>query len=151
MINHIFFGKLIIARTVETKNHLYRWCLIKWSRLNEPTKQHIMPQSKDMREQLRSQWHQPGNCYKATIGHYPHLDSIWNCGEPSHEQLPYQSYSKSASTTHQGGHKRTQNNILRLAQQQWPKTASMREFQWENHCNKCSTFWNVWVTSLHRE
>ncbi len=47
--------------------------------------------------------------------HYPQMEKTWNNGEPSQEWLAYQNYSKSATTTHPGGHKRAQNNIKRTA------------------------------------
>ena len=37
------------------------------------------------------------------------MEKTWNSGEPSQEWPAYQNYSKGASTTHPGGHKRTQN------------------------------------------
>ncbi len=43
--------------------------------------------------------------------HYPQMEKTWNSGEASQERPAYQNYSKSATMTHPGGHKRTQNNI----------------------------------------
>ncbi len=43
--------------------------------------------------------------------YYPQMVKTWNNGEPSQEWPAYQNYSKSATTTHPGGHKRSQNNI----------------------------------------
>ncbi len=56
---------LITARPAESRNHLNRTCLTKWSVLKE---QHIMPQSKEIQEQMRKKvvdMYQSGKGYKA--------------------------------------------------------------------------------------
>ncbi len=63
--------------------------------------------------------YQSGKGYKAiskALGihgqsHYLQMEKTWNSGEPSQERPGYQNYSKSATTTHPGGHKKTQYNI----------------------------------------
>ncbi len=75
--------------------------------------QHIMLQSKEIQEQMRNKivdMCQSGNSKKKK-SHYPQMEKTWNSGEPSQEWPAYQNYSKSATTTYPGGHKRTQNNI----------------------------------------
>ncbi len=82
-----------------------------------------MPRSKEIQEQMRNKivdMYQSGKGYKAiskALGLEPWSEPLstngetWNSGEPSQEWLAYQNYSKSAMTTHPGGHKRMQNNI----------------------------------------
>ncbi len=67
--NHIILESrvksLITARPVESRNHLNRTFLTKWSMLKE---QHIMPQSKEIQEQMRNKIadiYQSGKGYKA--------------------------------------------------------------------------------------
>ncbi len=75
VINHIILESgikfhsptpiLITAIPVESRNHLNRTCLTKWSMLKE---QHIMPRSKEIQEQMRnkiSDMYQSGKGYKA--------------------------------------------------------------------------------------
>ncbi len=75
VINHIILESyvrfhlpnpgLITARPVESRNHLNKTCLTKWSMLKE---QHIMLQSKEIQEQMRkTKWlaNQSGKSYKA--------------------------------------------------------------------------------------
>ncbi len=84
-----------------------------------------MLQSKEIQEQMRNKivdMYQSGKGYKAISkafvtpannnqSHYLQMEKTWNSDEPSNEWLAYQNYSKNATTTHPGGHKRTQNNI----------------------------------------
>ncbi len=75
VINHIILESwvkihkpnpgLITARPVESRNHLNRTCLTKWSMLKE---QHIMPRSKEIQEHMTNKIvdiYQPGKGYKA--------------------------------------------------------------------------------------
>ncbi len=75
VINHIILESyvrfhlpnpgLITARPIESRNHLNKTCLTKWSMLKE---QHIMLQSKEIQEQMRkTKWlaNQSGKSYKA--------------------------------------------------------------------------------------
>ncbi len=75
VINHIILESwvkflqpqpgLITARPVESRNHLNRTCLTKWSMLKE---QHIMLRSKQIQEQMRNKivdMYQSGKGYKA--------------------------------------------------------------------------------------
>ncbi len=75
MINHIILESrvkfhlpnpsLITARPVESRNHLNRTCLTKWSMLKE---QHTMLRSKEIQEQMRNKlvdMYQSGKGYKA--------------------------------------------------------------------------------------
>ncbi len=78
-----------------------------------------MPRSKEIQEQMRNKivdMYQSGKGYKAisnhSQSHYPQMEKTCNSGEPSQEWLAYQNYSKSTTTTHPGGHKRTLNNII---------------------------------------
>ncbi len=78
-----------------------------------------MPRSKEIQEQMRNKivdLYQSGKGYKAmskALGLqrttvraiYPQMEKTWNSGEPSQEWPAYQIYSKSATTTHPGGHK----------------------------------------------
>ncbi len=62
---HLPIPSLITARPVESRNHLNRTCLTKWSMLKE---QHIMPRSKEIQEQMRNKivdMYQSGKGYKA--------------------------------------------------------------------------------------
>ncbi len=75
MINHIILESrvkfhythpgLITARPVDSRNHLNRTCLTKWSMLKE---QHIILRSKEIQEQMRNKivdMYQSGKGYKA--------------------------------------------------------------------------------------
>ncbi len=122
VISHIILESwvkfhLITARPVESRNHLNRACLTKWSMLKE---QHIMPRYKQIQEQMRKKnsWHVSVwkglwspflRLWDSSQPHY--CPKTCDSGEPSQEWPANQNYSKSATTTHPGGHKRTQNNI----------------------------------------
>ncbi len=62
---HYIHPGLITARPVDSRNHLNRTCLTKWTMLKE---QHIMPRSKEIQEQMRNKivdMYQSGKGYKA--------------------------------------------------------------------------------------
>ncbi len=66
VIFHYTHPGLITARPFESRHHLNRTCLRKWSMLKE---QHIMPWSKEIQEQMRNkivEMYQSGKGYKAT-------------------------------------------------------------------------------------
>ncbi len=83
--------------------------------------QHIMPWFKEIQEQMRNKivdMYQSGKGYKAiskALGlQWTTVRAIihkWRKKHLKEEWPAYQNYSKSAMTTHPGGHKRTQNNI----------------------------------------
>ncbi len=90
--------------------------------------QHITPRSKEIQEQMRNKivdMYQSGKGYKAIskalglqgttvraiIHKWRKLVTVVNLPRSGEPSLEYQNYSKSAMTTHPGGHKRTQNNI----------------------------------------
>ncbi len=90
MINHIILESwvkfhytntdLITARPVESRNHLNRTCLTKWSMLKE---QHIMPRSKEIQEEMRNKivdMYQSGKSYKV-------ISKVWDSSEPRSEPL----------------------------------------------------------------
>ncbi len=61
---HLLNPSLITAIPVESRKHLNRTCLTKWSMLSV---QHLMPQSKEVQEQFRNKivdMYQSGNGYK---------------------------------------------------------------------------------------
>ncbi len=103
----------------QSRNHLNRTCLTKWSRPKDPQKLHIMLRSKEIQEQMRKkviEIYQSGKGYKAIskalgLHNYPQMAKTWNSGEPSQEWPADQNYPKSAVTTHPRGHKRPHKNI----------------------------------------
>ncbi len=105
----------------QSRNHLNRTCLTKWSRPKDPQKLHIMLRSKEFQEQMRKkviEIYQSGKGYKAiskalglqrtTVRAIIHK---WNSSEPSQKWPADQNYPKSAATTHPRGHKRPHSNI----------------------------------------
>ncbi len=81
--------------------------------------------SKEIQEQVRNkrvEMYQSGKGYKAVSkalgtpasrgqSHYTQMEETWTSGEPSQEWTTDQNDPKSATTTHPGGHRITQNNI----------------------------------------
>ncbi len=108
----------------QSRNHLNRTCLTKWSRPKDPQKLHIMLRSKEIQEQMRKkviEIYQSGKVIKPFLNLWdssePQWEPLstngetWNSGEPSQEWPADQNYPKSAATTHPRGHKRPHNNI----------------------------------------
>ncbi len=96
----------------QSRNHLNRTCLTKWSRPKDPQKLHIMLRSKEIQEQMRKkviEIYQSGNGYKA-ISKALGLQRT-TVRAIIHEWPADQNYPKSAAMTHPRGHKRPHNNI----------------------------------------
>ncbi len=102
----------------QSRNHINRTSLTKWSRPKDPQKLQIMLRSKEIQEQMRKkviEIYQSGKGFGTPANHseshYPQMAKTWNSGEPSQEWPADQNYPKSAATTHPRGHKRPHNNI----------------------------------------
>lgn len=123
-INHIHFQLkftifailLIAARLFVSRILLNRICLMKWNRIKATHHATIERknrwETKSWKGLERHSWGF-GTAVNHGGSHYLQIEKIWSSSALSQECLAFQNYSKSASTTHAGDHKRTQNNIYR--------------------------------------